>query len=72
MKNIKHHLEVALSVKRISCKKLAEEWGVTDTHIWNVARGFTRSKKIRAKIVSYIIDAQDSNPLSELPSEIAA
>ena len=72
MKNIKHHLEVALAVKQTSCRKLADEWGVTDTHIWNIARGFTRSKVIRGKIIAYISEAQQENPLSDSIAEIAA
>ncbi|MEP0004446.1 MAG: hypothetical protein ABJ387_01585 [Balneola sp.] len=72
MKNLKHHLEVALAVKRTSCKKLAQLWDVTDTHIWNVARGTTTSIHIRPKIVDYIILAQEQSPLLEDITELAA
>ncbi len=72
MKNLKHHLEVALAVNRTSCKKLAKKWDVTDTHIWNVARGSTMSVHIREKILDYIILAQEQSPLLEDLTEIAA
>lgn len=72
MKNLKHHLEVALAVNRTSCKKLADVWSVTDTHIWNVARGTTTSIHIRAKVVDYIILAQEQSPLLEDLTDLAA
>lgn len=72
MKDIKHPLEVALAVFRISCKELARRWEVTDTHIWNVARGVSPSEKIREKIEVFITKAQDEDPLLKISKSKAA
>lgn len=72
MKDIKYPLEVALAVFRISCKELARRWEVTDTHIWNVARGVSPSEKIREKIEVFITKAQDEDPLLKISKSKAA
>lgn len=66
MKDIKHQLEIALAIKQKTLIGLAKEWGISDTHLRETARGNNVSAPLRAKIVEFILEA-----LKELPNLVS-
>ncbi len=65
MKDIKHQLEIALAIKQKTLIGLAKEWGISDTHLRETARGKNVSAPLRKKITRFITEA-----LKELPELI--
>ncbi|MEX1120907.1 MAG: hypothetical protein WED82_02150 [Balneolales bacterium] len=72
MKNIKHQLEIALVIKRISCKELARRLEITDTHIWAVARGTATSAPLRKALEEFIQEAKSLVPFEYPDQPLAA
>lgn len=58
MSDIKHRLEIAIAIQSTSCRKIADEWGCTPTHVWRVARDAKNSAPIREKIEEFIERAE--------------
>lgn len=68
MENIKHKLEIALAIKKKSLLQLSREFGVSHTHVRDVARGLNKSAVIRKKIEGFIKEAQKEIPF-QYPKE---
>ena len=58
MADLKHRLEIALAVNKMSCRELARQWGVTSVHIWRVAKDPAQSAPVHTKILEYISGAE--------------
>jgi hypothetical protein len=58
MVDLKHRLEIALSVERISCEELARKWKVSSPHVWRVAKDPKQSAPIHKKILAFIACAE--------------
>lgn len=72
MNDIKHQLEIALTIERKSCRQLARDWSCTDAHIWGVAQGKIVSKRMRRKVEDFIKKAKKAVPFEYPEQELAA
>lgn len=61
-KNILYELEISCTILKTSINALAYEWGVSHTHVRQVARGETKSARIHRLIGETIIKAQKKVP----------
>lgn len=61
-KNILYELEISCTILKTSINALANEWNVSHTHVRSVARGTTKSARIRKRIRETIRDAQQKVP----------
>lgn len=72
MTDIKHQLEIALAIKQKTLIGLAKEWGISDTHLRETARGNNVSAPLRNKITGFINEALDELPDLITKDKIAA
>lgn len=63
-KDLLYELEISCTILKTSINALAQEWEVSHTHVRSVARGETRSARIRKKIQMTIREAQDKVPFN--------
>ncbi|MEX2600302.1 MAG: hypothetical protein WD355_01560 [Balneolaceae bacterium] len=57
-KNILYELEISCTILKTSINALASEWGVSHTHVRDVAKGKNQSARIRKMILATIEKAQ--------------
>jgi len=63
-KDILYELEISCSILRTSINALAKEWGVSHTHVRQVAKGITKSSRIRDHIDKTIREAKQIVPFN--------
>lgn len=61
-KDVLYELEISCTILRTSIHALASKWGVSHTHVRNVARGQTTSAPIRRRIRETIAEAREEVP----------
>lgn len=68
-KDILYELEIGCTILKTSINALAQQWGVSHTHVRSVARGETKSARIRKKIRQTIRSAQEKVPFNTNKTE---
>lgn len=61
-KDVLYELEISCTILRTSINALSNEWGVSHTHVRNVARGRTTSAPVRKRIEETIAEARAKVP----------
>ncbi len=61
-KNILYELEISCTILKTSINALAYEWGVSHTHVRQVAKGETTSARIQRLIDETIMKARKKVP----------
>lgn len=61
-KNILYELEISCSILKTSINALAHRWNVSHTHVRQVAKGETKSARIRKQILETISRAKKKVP----------
>lgn len=61
-KDILYELEISCTILKTSINALAREWNVSHTHVRQVAKGATKSARIRNRIQETIREAKQRVP----------
>lgn len=61
-KDILYELEISCTILKTSINALAGEWNVSHTHVRKVAKGVTKSARIRNRIQETIREAKQRVP----------
>lgn len=61
-KDILYELEISCAILKTSINALAKKWKVSHTHVRHVAKGATKSARIRKLILETINEAKQKVP----------
>lgn len=61
-KDLLYELEIACTILKTSINALATQWDVSHTHVRRVAKGETKSARIRKRIKQTISEAKEKVP----------
>lgn len=61
-KDLLYELEISCTILKTSINALAAKWDVSHTHVRQVAKGVTKSARIRSRIRETISEAQQKVP----------